>query len=91
MNKCELLEKISKKTGQPVFKIRKIFDIVLDMLCEGIKDDGVLQISRFGKFRLTVFPSRKGYNGVTMKTENYNPVNVIRFKSSKMLKEYVNS
>ena len=68
-----------------------IFDDMLNIIVENIKKNKKLKISNFGTFELRHKKQREGRNPKTKEIKTISERNVILFKPSKDLKEFINS
>ena len=68
-----------------------IFDDLLNIIVENIKKNKKLKISNFGTFELRHKKQREGRNPKTKEIKTISERNVILFKPSKDLKEFINS
>ena len=68
-----------------------IFDDLLNIIVENIKKNKKIKISNFGTFELRHKKQREGRNPKTKEIKTISERNVILFKPSKDLKEFINS
>ena len=90
MNKAELVDVISKKTGLTKKASEASLNAVTEAISEELKKDGKVQLVGFGSFEVRKRAARKGRNpqtGAEMKiAASKAPV----FKAGKALKDKVN-
>ena len=63
---------------------------ILDIIIEGLKDDGYVKIHNFGSFTVTRKKSRIGRNPKTMEDVIISERNVLKFKPSKIILDNIN-
>ena len=65
ISKNDILKNIKYHQGLPVSFSEKIFDLIFDIIIEGLQKDGKLKISGFGTFKILHKNSRVGRNPKT--------------------------
>ena len=63
---------------------------IIDIIIEGLKDNGYVKIHNFGSFKVTRKKSRIGRNPKTKEVVMISERNVIKFKPSKIILDYIN-
>ena len=63
---------------------------IIDIIIEGLKKNGYVKIHNFGSFKVNRKKSRIGRNPKTMEDVIISERNVLKFKPSKMIIEYIN-
>ena len=63
---------------------------IIDIIIEGLKTNGYVKIHNFGSFKVTRKKSRIGRNPKTMEDVIISERNVLKFKPSKMILDYIN-
>ena len=63
---------------------------IIDIILEGLIINGYVKIHNFGSFKVTKKKSRIGRNPKTMEEVTISERNVLKFKSSKMILDYIN-
>ena len=63
---------------------------IIDIIIEGLKTRGYVKIHNFGSFRVIRKKSRIGRNPKTMQDVIISERNVLKFKPSKMILDYIN-
>ena len=63
---------------------------IIDIIIEGLKISGYVKIHNFGTFKVTRKKTRLGRNPKTMEDVMINERNVIKFKPSKNILDYIN-
>ena len=63
---------------------------IIDIIIEGLQTSGYVKIHNFGSFKVTRKKSRIGRNPKTMEDVMISERNVLKFKSSKMILDYIN-
>lgn len=87
MNKKELIESISKATGQSVRVASKTLDAALDAIRGALKKEDAVTIASFGSFSLVRRKARKGRNPRTGEEIKIPASKRPRFTPSKTLKD----
>ena len=67
-----------------------VIDLLFDEMSEALADDGVVDISGFGKFSLFFRKSRMGINPITKERMEIRATQVPKFKPSQTLKNRCN-
>ena len=63
---------------------------ILSIIIDGLKNEGYVKIHNFGSFKVVRKKSRIGRNPKTMEDVMISERNVLKFKSSKMILDYIN-
>ncbi len=63
---------------------------IIEVIIEGLKTSGYVKIHNFGSFKVTRKKSRIGRNPKTMQKVMISERNVLKFKPSKMILDYIN-
>ena len=63
---------------------------IIDVIIEGLKTSGYVKIHNFGSFKVIRKKSRIGRNPKTMQDVMISERNVLKFKPSKMILDYIN-
>ena len=63
---------------------------IIDIIIDGLKARGYVKIHNFGSFRVVKKKSRIGRNPKTMEDVIISERNVIKFKPSKIILDYIN-
>ena len=63
---------------------------IIHIMIEGLKTNGYVKIHNFGTFKVTKKKSRIGRNPKTMEDVMISERNVLKFKPSKMILDYIN-
>ena len=90
ISRDDIAEKIYKDFG---FSRKDCLDIVnniIDLIIEGLEANGFVKIHNFGTFKLKRKKSRIGRNPKTLEKKIINERNVILFRASKELKDFIN-
>ena len=88
MNKKELIEKISEKSGLTTRQSEKALNGMIHSISEELKT-GKVRLAEFGTFAVTERPGRKGRNPKTGETIEIKPKRVPVFRAGSILKEQV--
>ena len=90
LSKNIILKKINYNLGIPNSFSKKILNLLLEIIVEGLNRDGRVKLSGFGTFRILNKKSRIGRNPKTKEKKIISERNVVLFKASKDFKEYIN-
>jgi len=63
---------------------------IIDIIIEGLKNEGYVKIHNFGSFKISRKNSRIGRNPKTMQNVMISERNVLKFKPSKSILDYIN-
>jgi DNA-binding protein HU-beta len=90
MNKGELIDAVSGKTGLAKADATRAVDAMLDSISETLKGGGQVAIVGFGTFVVKTRAARSGKNPRTRETIHIPASKVAAFKAGKALKDAVN-
>jgi len=90
ITKLELTEVVYEQMDIERKKAAEIVDIFFDEMKAGIKENGIVNISGFGKFAIKQKKARKGRNPQNGDAMTISPRKVISFHHSTVLKERLN-
>ena len=90
LTKKEIINSIYMQLGYSKKLIENIIEDMFDILLENLKSKGKVKISNFGTFILKRKNKRLGRNPKTKESKIISERNVITFKPSKELKNYIN-
>lgn len=90
MNKGELVEKIAQETGGSNAEASRYLDAVLRSVEEELKNGQEVNITGFGKFKVTERPAREGRNPATGEKMQIKASRSPSFSAGNALKEAVN-
>ena len=91
ISRDEIAEALKKEFG---FNRKLCLDIVndiVDIIIEGLQSDKKVKLHNFGTFKMNNKKSRIGRNPKTKQEFNISSRNVITFKASKILLNYINN
>lgn len=88
MNKSDLIKIISDKTNISQEKSKDSLELILDIIKDGLVNDGKVMISGFGSWEIKERKEKKGRNPKTGEIIIIPPRKNIKFKIGKML-EYI--
>ena len=91
ITKKNIINSIYMQLGFSKKILEVIFDDMLNIIVENIKKNKKIKISNFGTFELRHKKQRKGRNPKTKEIKTISERNVILFKPSKDLREFINS
>ncbi len=90
MNKNELIEELSDKTGFTKSDTQKFVNAYVDVVSKTLKKGNEVQLVGFGTFRVAKRKARTGRNPQTGKALKIPAKKVPAFRAGKSLKEAVN-
>jgi nucleoid DNA-binding protein len=91
MTKSEMITKISTDAEITKAKAQTIFDIIINIVVNGLKKDGRVPLFGLGVFEVVKRSKRKGRNPRTGEPLVVKAHKAVKFKPSKNVKESVNS
>ena len=91
ITKKDIINSIYMQLGFSKKILEVIFDDMLNIIVENIKKKKKIKISNFGTFELRHKKQREGRNPKTKEIKTISERNVILFKPSKDLREFINS
>jgi len=91
ITKKDIINSIYMQLGFSKKILEVIFDDMLNIIVENIKKNKKIKISNFGTFELRHKKQREGRNPKTKEIKTISERNVILFKPSKDLREFINS
>jgi DNA-binding protein HU-beta len=89
MNKAELIEAISKKTGRPKATTERGLNAALDAITAALKKGDTVQLVGFGTFQVRKRAARTGVNPGTGEKIKIKAKKVPVFKAGALLKKAV--
>lgn len=82
MNKTELVNAITEKSGLAKTDAKKALEATLEAITEAVKNDEKVALIGFGTFETAVRAARQGINPATKETINIPEKKVVKFKAS---------
>lgn len=89
MNKSELIEKLSEKTGINVVQAEEIVNLIYKKMRDTMVNGGRIEIRGFGSFVVKEYQSYQGRNPKTGEKISVPPKKLPFFKVGKELKERI--
>ena len=89
MNKSELIEKMSAKTGLNVFQAEEVVNLIYRKMRETMVQGGRIEIRGFGSFVVKEYQAYQGRNPKTGDKISVPPKKLPFFKVGKELKERI--
>ncbi|WP_069098176.1 HU family DNA-binding protein [Mesomycoplasma ovipneumoniae] len=89
MNKKELIEQIANETNLPVKNVELVLNQFFGITADIVKKQGKLVINSFGTFQGVFKPASSSFNPLTKSQITVEAKTTIRFKPSKVLKDYI--
>jgi DNA-binding protein HU-beta len=90
MNKADLVNSISQKTGLTKTKTNEVIDAFVESVTESLKDGDKVTLVNFGTFNTSKRDARKGRNPKTGETIEIPAKRVARFKVGTGLSKNIN-
>tara|TARA_B100001027_G_scaffold130375_1_gene90211 strand:- start:121 stop:420 length:300 start_codon:yes stop_codon:yes gene_type:complete len=91
LTKKDIINSVYMQLGFSRKILEAIFDDMLSIIIDNIKKNKKINISNFGTFELRFKKQREGRNPKTRELKIISARNVILFKPSKDLREFINS
>ena len=91
LTKKDIINSVYMQLGFSKKILEAIFDDMLSIIIHNIKKNKKINISNFGTFELRFKKQREGRNPKTRELKIISARNVILFKPSKDLREFINS
>ena len=91
ISKDDILKNIKYHQGLPISFSEKIFNLIFDIIIEGLKKDGKLKISGFGTFKVLNKKSREGRTPKTKIKYQIKSRKVVVFSPSLQVKNRINA
>ncbi|HGJ5890451.1 MAG TPA: HU family DNA-binding protein [Arsenophonus apicola] len=89
MNKTELINKVSEKSGLAKKDAEKVVNAFAETITESLKSGNSVQLVGFGSFQVKQRAERKGRNPQTGKAIKIAASNIPSFKAGQKLKDAV--
>lgn len=89
MSKVEFVERLSEKLVMPRKDVAKIADIVFDTVVEELIENGKLNVSKFGAFKINETKPRKARNPATGEEVLVPAGRKLSFKPSSVIKAQI--
>ncbi|MBW7570417.1 MAG: HU family DNA-binding protein [Succinivibrio sp.] len=91
MNKSELIEQISNRSGLPLASSRKALEAVVETISAALASGDRVQLVGFGTFKVTARAAREGRNPQTGAVINIPATKTPSFTAGAELKKNVNN
>lgn len=91
MNKSELIEQISNRSGLPLASSRKALEAVVETISAALASGDRVQLVGFGTFKVTARAAREGRNPQTGAVINIPATKTPSFTAGAELKKTVNN
>ncbi|HGJ5885471.1 HU family DNA-binding protein [Arsenophonus nasoniae] len=89
MNKTELINKVTEKSGLAKKDAEKAVNAFTETITESLKSDTSVQLVGFGSFQVKQRAAREGRHPQTGKTIKIAASNILSFKAGQRLKDAV--
>ena len=90
ITKQTISDTITKNIGVSNSHAKEIVDLFFQTICQGLKEDNVVKISRFGIFQVLLKKERVGRNPKNMEDAIINKRKVVTFKASEIIRNKLN-
>ena len=90
MNKNDMIQKLSDRTGLAKHDSAKAVDGIFDLLTEALKEGDEVRLTGFGVFSVSERKGGKGRNPQTGAEIEIKPSKAPRFRAGKQLKDALN-
>ncbi len=91
LTRADLADEVYEAVGLSRVESASLVDDVVDLMADGIVEDGLLKLSSFGTFAVRQKRARVGRNPKTGVEVTITPRNVISYKASHVLKDKMNN
>lgn len=88
--KQTLADSLVKKVGISNSHAKEIVDVFFRTISQGLKEDGVVKISRFGTWNILNKKERLGRNPKSLEDAIIKPRKVVTFKTSEIIRDTLN-
>ena len=91
MNKSELIQALSERSGIPLDVAKKVVETTIDLMKQQLIEGGRIEIRGFGSFEMREYKAYTGRNPKTGASVRVKPKRTPFFKCGQDLKEMLNS
>lgn len=88
--KKDLVKEVATRTGLDIATVRDNIQCMFDTMCEGLGQDGNIEIRNFGIFKVKSIPPRAARNPKTGETIQVPAKKLIHFKPGQLMKQRIN-
>lgn len=88
--KKDIVREVALKTGIDIVNVKEIVQAIFDTMCEGLAQDGNIEIRNFGIFKVKGTPERKARNPKTSEIITVPAKKHISFKPGQEMKNRIN-
>lgn len=88
--KKDLVKEVSARTGLDIQTVRDNIQSMFDTMCDGLGEDGNIEIRNFGIFKVKSIPARSARNPKTGETIQVPAKRLIHFKPGQLMKQRIN-
>lgn len=88
--KKDLVKEVATRTGLDIATVRDNIQLMFDTMCEGLGQDGNIEIRNFGIFKVKSIPPRSARNPKTGETIQVPAKKLIHFKPGQLMKQRIN-
>jgi nucleoid DNA-binding protein len=89
--KKDLVREVALRTGYDAATIKHIVQVILDAMCEGLAQDGNIEIRNFGIFKVKQTAARQARNPKTSEIIMVPPKRHIHFKPGQEMRQRINA
>lgn len=88
--KKDIVKEVAARTGFDISSVKDIVQAVFDAMCDGLAQDGNIEIRNFGIFKVKSTPARKARNPKTSEIITVPAKKHISFKPGQLMKKRIN-
>ncbi len=88
--KKDLVKEVATRTGLDIQTVKDNIQSMFDTMCEGLGQDGNIEVRNFGIFKVKATPSRTARNPKTGETIHVPAKRLIHFKPGQLMKQRIN-
>jgi nucleoid DNA-binding protein len=88
--KKDIVKEVAMRTGFDIASVKDIVQTMFDAMCDGLAQDGNIEIRNFGIFKIKTTPARKARNPKTSEIIVVPEKKHISFKPGQVMKKRIN-
>lgn len=88
--KRDIVKEVAARTGFDIVTVQDIVQNVFDTMCQGLAEDGNIEIRNFGIFKVKETPERQARNPKTSEIITVPAKRHIHFKPGQLMKQKIN-
>ena len=90
VTKKDIIKQVAEDTGMDLHTVRQMVQEMFDCMCEGLAEDGHIEIRNFGIFKVKQTPERKARNPKNKTVISVPSKRHIHFKPGRQMKIRIN-